>query len=103
MKYNCSFPNCGFETDSRKLIDFHHVVPREINSNKSNKLVIQLCPTCHRKIWHPQSKSGHHSILTEESLEIKGVFKSTGGDMILYENPKTKEQIYFSIRSNSTL
>lgn len=103
MKYNCSFPDCGFETNSRKLIELHHVTPKEIDPRSSNKVTIPLCPTCHRKIWHPKSKNGHHSILTEESLEIKGIFKSTDGDMILYENPKTKEETYFSVRLNSVL
>lgn len=35
MKYHCNFPNCKYETDDRSLIEFHHIIPKELQENRN--------------------------------------------------------------------
>ena len=30
IEYKCHWPNCQYHTDERSLIEFHHIVPREL-------------------------------------------------------------------------
>jgi hypothetical protein len=76
-KYKCWFPGCNYETDSRSKIDFHHIVPREVDSR--SKVTVPLCKTCHALVYHPQSKSGQHSINTDKSIQILNIYESTAG------------------------
>ena len=68
-QYRCQFPNCSYETNVRTQIHEHHIKPREhLGSNhKWNK--IWLCPSCHHKIYVPNSK-GIHSVKNENCVEI---------------------------------
>lgn len=83
-KYKCWFPDCKYETDKKSLIEFHHMTPREINPSPLNKVVIPLCPTCHKLIYHPLVKCGQHTLNTEKSIQILGKYKSTTGWTIHY-------------------
>jgi len=82
--HKCHFPDCEYETDERSKIDYHHVIPRELN--KRSKVTIPLCKTHHAMIYVPQSKSGQHSIKTEGSLIIHNTYTSTQGNSIHYES-----------------
>ena len=84
-KFECWFPNCTYSTSSRSKIDFHHVVPREIDPSPRNKGTIPLCKTHHALIYVPEVMHGQHSIKVDDSLIIKGVFESTNGKAIEYE------------------
>lgn len=93
MIYKCSFPGCEYETESRSKIDFHHITPRELDP--STKQTIPLCKTHHALIYVPESKVGQHSIKSNDSLIIRGRFKSTIGDSILYENINGEKFYWF--------
>ncbi len=95
MKYFCNFPNCNFVTNERSLIAKHHIVPREIDNTKKNKCTLNLCPTCHNKIYVRESKKGIHSKLKEESLIIKHKLKYGNGEVICYINPHTNEEFLY--------
>lgn len=103
MTHHCSFPGCDFQTDNKRYIDSHHICPKEVNPSRSNKVTIPLCPSCHRKIFHPKSRYGHHSIISEESLEVLGVFKSSDGQAIHYRSPITYESFYYMTSDGSIL
>lgn len=92
-QYKCSFPDCNYETDSRSKIDYHHVIPRELDSK--SKLTIPLCKTHHALIYVPKSKAGQHSIKNEASLIILGQYKSTKGNSIHFESADGKQFYYF--------
>jgi hypothetical protein len=92
-KYTCWFPNCNYETNDRSKIDYHHVVPREINPK--SKITIPLCKNHHALIYIPDSKAGQHSIQSIDSLEIKGIFESTIGKTIHYKNIEGNEFYFF--------
>lgn len=91
--YKCWFPNCPYTTDSRSKIDFHHVEPKELNPN--SKRTIPLCKTHHALIFVENAKSGQHSIKTDDSLEIMGLFESTMGKSVQYKNNKGDVYYYF--------
>lgn len=91
--YKCSFPGCNYTTNSRSKIDYHHVIPREIDPN--SKITIPLCKTHHALIYVPESKSGQHSIKTDESLVILGQFQSTMGNSIHFESATGNRFYYF--------
>lgn len=95
MKYNCSFPNCGHSTNDRSLIHKHHIVPKEVDPRPQNKVTIDLCPTCHHKIYVKESESGIHSKLKKESLIIKNKLKYGNDDVIMYLNPHTNEEFLY--------
>lgn len=92
--YECWFPNCQYSTNSRSKIDYHHVIPRELDPSPRNKMTIPLCKTHHALIYVPESCSGQHSIRTLDSLIIKGIYDSTVGKAILYENMNGEEFYY---------
>ena len=98
MKYACSFPDCPYETNQRSKIDFHHIVPREIDPK--SRITVPLCKTHHAMIYVRESVAGQHSIATEGSLIIHNIFQGTHESGILYETmegkrfywlPKSKE------------
>jgi hypothetical protein len=91
-KYYCTFPGCNYETTHRSKIDFHHVTPRELDER--SELTIPLCKTHHALIYHPDTKHGQHSIKTEQSLIIEGVYDSTGGKCIVYLDHNGNEITY---------
>jgi hypothetical protein len=91
--FKCEFPNCEYTTKFRSKIDFHHVIPKELNKN--SKLTICLCKNHHALIFHPDSKHGQHSIKTNDSLIILHTYKSTVGKAILYEDMNNKRFFYF--------
>ena len=95
--FKCNFPGCKYETNHRSKIDYHHINPKEIDSSPSNKITIPLCKTHHSLIFHPGVKYGMHSINTENSLKILGLFKSTDGNAILYENYEGKQFFYLPL------
>ncbi len=93
MRHICYFPDCNYETTIRSKIDYHHVVPREVD--KKSKVTIPLCKTHHSLIYVEESKKGQHSIQSNESLIIRGIFKSTQGNSLLYEDSSGKQFYYF--------
>lgn len=93
LKYKCWFPGCQYETNERSKIDFHHIVPRELNP--LSKVTIPLCKTCHALIYVPDSKSGQHSINTERSLKVLSIYNSTCGKSVHYESYDGKRMFYF--------
>ncbi len=95
-KYKCWWPECTYETTSRSKIDFHHVTPKEINPHPSNKCTIPLCKTHHALIFHPDAKTGQHSIHTSDSLIINTVCESTNGKVVLYETLEGENITYFT-------
>lgn len=84
MMYKCFYPKCKYETSNRSLIELHHIKPREIDPSPMNKVTIALCPTCHKLIYHPDVKSGQHSINTEKSIQILNKYKTTTGWSIYF-------------------
>jgi hypothetical protein len=92
MLYKCWFPGCEYETFHRSKIDYHHITPREIDPK--SRITVPLCKTCHSLIYHPLVLYGQHSIKTELSIEILGVFDTTTGKAIKYKNNKD-EIIYY--------
>jgi hypothetical protein len=92
MKYKCNFPYCGYETNNKSKIDFHHIVPKEIGGH--NGPTISLCKNHHAMIYHPLVKFGQHSIKCDESLIIHQTYKSSEGIAIHYENMEG-EQFYW--------
>lgn len=102
MKHVCSFPGCDFETENRRYIDFHHIIPLSLRP-RNNHVTIPLCPNCHRKIYHPKCTHGHHSIISDDSLEVLGVFKSSDGQAIHYRSPITYESFYYMTSDGSIL
>lgn len=93
-KYKCNFPGCDYKTNDRRLIDLHHVVPKEVDSSLTNKRTISFCKTHHSYIFVPESKYGQHSKKSNESLIIKGVLGSTTGNVIMFEDMNGKEILY---------
>ena len=95
--YHCFFPECEYSTSHRSKIDFHHIVPKEIDPSTRNKSTICLCKNHHALIWHPQAKKGQHSIKTDESLIILGMFDSTLGKTVNYERTDGSQFFYTPI------
>jgi hypothetical protein len=85
-KYKCSFPYCDYCTTTRSKIEYHHIVPREIDPSPQNKVTVSLCPTHHRLIYYPGATVGIHAITDPSSLQIVETLKSTEGKTIHYES-----------------
>jgi hypothetical protein len=81
--YYCEF--CEYKTQNKSKIHNHHIFPKEISLNNHPDNLILVCPTCHTNIFCKESKSGHHSIYTIDSIEVVGKFTTTGGKIIIYK------------------
>ena len=92
MIHKCYFPNCEYTTKSRSKIDYHHVLPQELGNSK---ITVPLCKNHHSLIFHPLATSGQHTIKTDESLEIIGIFESTHGKVVQYKDMKGDTFYYF--------
>lgn len=102
VRYYCKFPGCGWETNNKQLMNNHHIVPRELGGiNKRNNRIL-LCPTCHNRIYIPNSKSGIHSINSPEKIVLLGILNSTDGDILYYKNFRN-EEFYYSFSSKENL
>ena len=89
IEYKCHWPNCQYHTDERSLIEFHHIVPKELWPRLNKHVTLSYCPTHHRMIYHPESTKGHHSIKTDTKLIIKGIYPAApGGYAVEYQNMK---------------
>ena len=86
MKYKCIFPGCDFCTETRSLIEYHHVHPRELHVKLNRDVTIPLCPTHHKLIYHPDVQSGQHSIKHPESLIVKQVARTNTGNCVIFED-----------------
>ena len=97
-KFECWWPECDYHTNSRSKIDYHHVTPKEVNPHRTNKSTIPLCKTHHALIFHPQATAGQHSIKTEASLVILGVYDGTNGKAVHYESA-SGDSMFYHIRT----
>ena len=95
MKYRCVFPNCTYETDSRALMEFHHVNPRELKVKLNKDIEIPLCPTHHKLIFHPETKAGQHSRQYENSLSVTQVTNTTTGQAVIFKDIEGREITVF--------
>ena len=86
MKYNWKFPKCDYTTNHRSQINYHHIVPQELNGTDKDYNRIWLCPTHHTKIYVPESKSGIHSIKSFDSIILIGWMSSTNGRVLEYQD-----------------
>ena len=83
-KYSCQFPNCSYSTDSRHQIHYHHIDPVELEGSNKKFNRIWLCPTHHSWVYIPESKSGIHSIKTDNSMVLLSWKQSTVGRVLEY-------------------
>ena len=83
-KYRCVFPGCGYETDDRRLIEFHHIKPRELGNTLNRDVTIPLCPTHHKLIYCPESTAGQHSRMDCNSLSVVQVTNTTAGKAVIF-------------------
>lgn len=95
MKYRCVFPNCTYETDSRALMEFHHVNPRELKVKLNKDIEIPLCPNHHKLIFHPETKAGQHSRQYENSLSVTQVTNTTTGQAVIFKDIEGREITVF--------
>lgn len=95
MKYKCVFPNCPYETDSRALMEFHHVNPRELKVKLNKDIEIPLCPNHHKLIFHPETKAGQHSRQYENSLSVAQVTNTTTGQAVIFKDIDGREITVF--------
>jgi len=86
LKYNCKFPKCDYTTNHRSQINYHHIIPQELNGTDKDYNRIWLCPTHHTKIFIPKSKSGIHSIKSFDSIILIGWMSSTNGRVLEYQD-----------------
>ena len=85
-KYKCVFPGCNYETDERRLIEFHHVNPRELGVKLNRELTIPLCPVHHKLIYHPDAKTGQHAKCSANSLSVVQVANTTTGKAVIFRD-----------------
>ena len=86
MIYNCEFPKCNYNTSHRSQIQYHHIVPVELNGSDKDYNRIWLCPTHHTKVFVKESRSGIHSIQGEDSIVIIQWMESTQGRVLEYQD-----------------
>lgn len=86
MEYRCVFPNCQYETDDRSLIEFHHIHPKELGVTLNKDVVIPLCPTHHKMIYHPGATAGQHSVQRPDSLSVVQVATTTAGKAVIFRD-----------------
>ena len=89
--YYCEL--CDFSSKNRNNLESHHIVPKELKGSHKKFNRVILCGKCHSMIYVEGSKSGIHSIKNDDSIIIRGWFKSTIGDVLLVETQGVEEYI----------
>ena len=82
MIYNCELKSCNYTTLNRSQIQYHHIVPLELNGSNKEYNRIWLCPTCHTKVYVKESRRGIHSIQGQDSIIIIQWMSSTSGRVL---------------------
>jgi hypothetical protein len=101
--YCCSFPNCDFTTEKRREIDYHHIVPRELGGNNKRNNRMWVCANHHRLIYVPDSKNGHHSIKSKNSIMVKGFLQSTMGTVLHYINCNDNQEYFYVYQNKESI
>ena len=68
--YYCEL--CDYQTKNRNNIEYHHIIPKELEGSDKLNNRVWLCPNHHKMIYVSGSKAGIHSIKNESSIIIKG-------------------------------
>lgn len=93
--YCCLYPKCDFTTSKRREIDYHHIIPKELNGSNNASNRMWVCPNHHRLIFVPGTTNGHHSIKSKNSIIIKKFLQSTNGIVLSYiDCEDNKEYLY---------
>lgn len=90
-EYRCCFPGCSYRTESRNLIEFHHVHPRELGNVLSKNVTIALCPTHHKMIYHPDATHGQHSVAHPGSMTVVQVARTSTGKCVIFRDSNGTE------------
>lgn len=93
----CHFPGCDVEFSLRNEYDLHHIKPVSMGGNNKPYNLIPLCPSCHRKVFVPGMKAGHHSIEKEDSIIIYAKLLSTSGIAIEYSMVNNLDKLYYIV------
>ncbi|MEM4261007.1 MAG: HNH endonuclease signature motif containing protein [Candidatus Woesearchaeota archaeon] len=88
--YFCEF--CDYKTLNRNNIEYHHIIPKELNGVDNSYNRVYLCPNHHKMIYVDGSLNGIHSIKNSDSIIIKGQFNSTEGKLLLIEDSQGIEK-----------
>ena len=83
---------CDYSTLNKQEMDFHHIVPKELEGSDNLFNRVWLCARCHRKVYVEGSMSGIHSTKNNDSIVIKGWFNSTEGKLLLIITPEGIEK-----------
>lgn len=82
--YKCQFPTCGYATESRNSIHYHHIVPKSKGGSDKPFNRIYLCPNCHTRVYVEGVTHGIHSIRKQNSVILEGYVNSTQGKYLKY-------------------
>ena len=85
----CQF--CDFEGERCELHS-HHIIPKEVQVENRSWNLLFVCPTCHNRIYIPESKSGIHSIKKSNSIIVKQWYPSTHGRVLEFIDHTGKVQ-----------
>ena len=91
--YKCCFPGCDYETESRSLIEFHHVHLRETGNRLGKKVTIPLCAIHHDLIYHEDATAGQHAERHPDSMIVKQVTTSNRGKCVIFEDMEGVEHV----------
>lgn len=97
--YYCQFPNCLYFTNIRSQINYHHIIPSELNGSDKDYNRIYLCPNHHSKVYVPLAKSGIHCVKGKDSIVILGKLSSTIGSIIECVD---MNNVYYFIKENKS-
>ena len=91
--YCCEFPGCTYFTAVKSQINYHHIVPKELNGSDKKFNRIFLCPTHHTKVFIPEATRGIHTKKGIDSIIINGWRHSTAGKILEYIDSDNKNQL----------
>lgn len=82
MQYKCYL--CEYETDTKSQIHTHHIIPKESGGANKDYNLINLCPSCHSRIYIPAAVKGIHSKKGMKSVILKGWCMTSQGKKLEY-------------------
>lgn len=88
-RYKCEF--CDYETNERRRIHIHHIIPRQAGGKNTKGNLVMLCPNHHSQIFSDKSQHGIHTV-EQNSIKIIGWYFSTGGWVLRYIDENGEEQ-----------
>ena len=96
--HKCEFPGCTFTSEYDNDLQYHHIIPQELNGSNDKFNLLHVCQHCHNKIYVRDShKCSKHYKLRNDSIICHKICLATSGYVLEYSSLNDNELKYHQL------